>query len=314
MHSFLPPHRAPRAPEGRDCGKTTGAANAFCRRCRSGVTSLHHPEENEAAPHAPIPPHPVSSSSRGRAPRRAIPKVGPPSSCFPPHPPAHAHSGAVPAHSPLLPPRVPHRRPRRQSVVGREGLGKSNQRAQLRHSEAGEPRPHTKLGAAEPGEDLFLVSHTPTKGGGTAFRAALTSKGVPPPSRAHTDPPFPRCLSSPPPPQVPITQPGPRAALPVPELHSLGMHILLPTDTQHAGASRTLSPAGHIVLFLPRKAAGVPTGQQGEGMQGEEQHRNLRNLTASQFSALHPFFFPRFRVVPHTWSLGTIWARRMNST
>lgn len=40
--------------------------------------------------------------------------------------------------------------------------------------------------------------------------------------------------------------------------------------------AETLSPVGRIVLFLPRRAVGAPGGQQGEGMQGEEQHRNHR--------------------------------------
>lgn len=38
-----------------------------------------------------------------------------PPSCIHPPPPQHTHE-AVAAHSPLLPPRVPHRRPRRQSA------------------------------------------------------------------------------------------------------------------------------------------------------------------------------------------------------
>lgn len=223
--------------------------------------------------HRTHPSHPTSSSSRGRAPRRAIPKVGPPILHPPSSPPTHARSGggSQPAAATSRPAPPSSQAERRG---GREGLGKLNQRAELRRSEAEEPPPHTKLGAAEPGEDLFLVSHTPTKEGGTASLPAVLILTL------HAPAVYPTAF-----PQVPLHSRGPRAALPVPEPRSLGMHILLPTDTQHSGASRTQPSGSHCPLsaqessWCPHRAAGE--GDAGRGAAQKSLHLSFLHFTPS---------------------------------
>lgn len=284
MQLFLPPHRSPRPHEGRDCSKTIGAANAFRRRCRSGVTSLHRPDENDAAPHAPTPPHPASSSRRAARPE-GLPRRLDPHLAFPP-PPTHARSGAVPARSPLLPPRVPHRRPRRQRAGAELWVERRGEETEAEsaasppcHSEAGEPPPHAPPRPAQGcrarrGFISRLAQPTPQPREG-AQPLGLHSPLRVPPSRAHTDPPFPSCLAHCSP-LSPSHSWGPRAALPVPEPHALGMRIPLPTATQHCGASRNPQPRGSHCPLSAQESSWCPRRAAGGGMQGEEQHRNHR--------------------------------------
>lgn len=231
---------------------------------------------------------------KGCAPRRATPKVGPPS-CVPP-PPTHARSGAVPARSPLLPPRVPHRRPRRQRAGAELWVERRGEETEAEsaasppcHSEAGEPPPHAPPRPAQGcrarrGFISRLAQPTPQPREG-AQPLGLHSPLRVPPSRAHTDPPFPSCLSHCSP-LSPSHSWGPRAALPVPEPHALRMHIPLPTATQHCGASRNPQPRGsHCPLsaqessWCPRRTAGG--GDAGRGAAQKSPHPHFLHFTPS---------------------------------
>lgn len=246
--------------------------------------------------HRTHPPHPTPlPPAEGAARPEGLPRRLDPHLAFPP-PPTHARSGAVPARSPLLPPRVPHRRPRRQRAGAELWVERRGEETEAEsaasppcHSEAGEPPPHAPPRPAQGcrarrGFISRLAQPTPQPREG-AQPLGLHSPLRVPPSRAHTDPPFPSCLSHCSP-LSPSHSWGPRAALPVPEPHALRMHIPLPTATQHCGASRNPQPRGsHCPLsaqessWCPRRAAGG--GDAGGGAAQKSPHPHFLHFTPS---------------------------------
>lgn len=206
--------------------------------------------------------------------------------------------GAAPVSPPSIAPTktTQHRRPRRQRAGAELWVERRGEETEAEsaasppcHSEAGEPPPHAPPRPAQGcrarrGFISRLAQPTPQPREG-AQPLGLHSPLRVPPSRAHTDPPFPSCLSHCSP-LSPSHSWGPRAALPVPEPHALRMHIPLPTATQHCGASRNPQPRGsHCPLsaqessWCPRRAAGG--GDAGGGAAQKSPHPHFLHFTPS---------------------------------